>query len=165
MTKIGKDFVFSLKFFVFSAERDRAAFLTRLVVFAEGAEPRSLQGWWFLRNGQSRVPYRVRYGRTTVRNTLRVFRVNNPTHTVTYNGNRIAPIAERAEPRSLRGWWFLRNGQSHVPYRVPYGRTTVRNIPLGVPLKQTHPYNELRRQTNRTQPERAEPRSLQGEVR
>ena len=68
MTKIGKDFVFSLKFFVFSAERDRAAFLTRLVVFAERTEPRSLRGWWFLRNGQSRVPYRVRYGRTTVRN-------------------------------------------------------------------------------------------------
>ena len=125
----------------------RAAFLTRLVVFAERAEPRSLRGWWFLRNGQSHVPYRVRYGRTTVRNTLRVFRVNKPTHTITYNGNRIAP---------------KRNGQSHVPYRVRYGRTIVRNIPLGVPRKQTHPYNELRRQTNRSQTERAEPRSLRG---
>ena len=47
-----------------------------------------------------------------------MFRVNKLTHTVTYNGNRIAPIAERAEPRSLQGWWFLRNGQSRVPYEV-----------------------------------------------
>ena len=47
-----------------------------------------------------------------------MFRVNKLTNTITYNGNRIAPIAERAEPRSLQGWWFLRNGQSHVPYEV-----------------------------------------------
>ena len=81
MTKIGKDFVFSLKFFVFSAERDRAAFLTRLVVFAERAEPRSLQGWWFLRNGQSRVSYEVGGFFLT----------------------RLVVFAERAEPRSLQG--------------------------------------------------------------
>ena len=60
MTKIGKDFVFSLNFL-------------------------------FLRNGQSHVPY--------------------------------------------RGGGFYGTGKSRVPYRVRYGRTTVRNIPLGVPCK------------------------------
>ena len=58
MTKIGKDFVFSLNFLFFLRNGQnrvpyevggfcgtgRAAFLTRLVVFAERAEPRSLQG-------------------------------------------------------------------------------------------------------------------------
>ena len=80
-----------------------------------------------LRNGQSHVPYRVRHGRTTVGNTLWVFRVNNLTHTITYNGKRITPIAERAEPRSLRfptreapGIWELASGIyiSHFAFRI-----------------------------------------------
>ena len=97
------------------------------------------------RNGQSHVPYRVRYGRTTVGNTLRVFRVNKLTHTTNYNGKRIAP---------------KRNGQSHVPYRVRYGRTTVGNT-LRVfcvnNLTHTITYNGKRIAPNRNG---QEPRSL-----
>ena len=49
-----------------------------------------------------------------------MFRVNKLTHTINCDGKRITPIAEWAEPHSLR---------KEV--------TTVRNIPLGVPCKLT----------------------------
>ena len=61
--------------------------------------------------GKSHVPYRVRYGRTTVRNIPLGVPANHHTHTTNYNGKRIAPIAERAKATFLTVvllWFFVK---------------------------------------------------------
>ena len=69
-----------------------------------------LERRWIVRFKCNKLTIKRYQKRTTVGNTLRVFRVNKLTHIIKYNGKRIATKRNGLKPRSLRctNWLYLK---------------------------------------------------------